>query len=68
MSVSKRDLGDVEVERPARGLPYVFADHKGHEARFESAYEDGSGVILYCVDCGENVAWTAYVQPDVTPS
>lgn len=65
MTVSPRDMGEVEVERPSRGLPYVFADHKGHDARFEAgAYQDGSGVILYCIDCGENVAWTAFVPPE----
>lgn len=66
MSVSARDLGEVQVEHPSRGLPYALADHKGHDARFESAYEDGTGVIVYCVDCGENVAWTAYVPPEPT--
>lgn len=67
MTVQARDMGEVQVERPARGLSYVFADHKGHDARFESCYQDGSGVILYCIECGENVAWTAFVPPEVTP-
>lgn len=50
-------VNQVEWDDP-RGVARALADHHGHTLDLDVAYADGTGSVLACTDCGDQILWT----------